>query len=635
MWKRAVPSIPVFGLLLVLVFATTRIPADPPKEDPPTVGPALKEAREAARRAPAALGKTATSRVVAVTVYPNSALVTREVDVPEGAGTTELVVTPLPPTTVNSSLYTEGTDGVRVLTTRFRTRPVLEDTREDVRKLQEELAELESAREKLEADIKAVQADTAMLDKMEKFMTVTTVQATEKAVLNSEAPIAMAKYIRESRRETARELVTMQQQVQVNQTKAVFANRKLADLATGTTRTERDAVLVVEKANAAASRVRLNYLVDAASWAPQYRLRAGKTAKDPVRLEYLAAVVQHSGEDWSGVEMVLSTAQPMLNATPPELQSLQVAVVPKANSAARSSDLAELEEQVRSLRTKAQKDFNERKQSSGIGLMNTAAALDQSWELFNPEAAMKRGCAIAVREGPTVTYHLDHKMTVPSRNDEQVLEVARLDLMPDYYYKAVPLLTAHVYRMADLVNKSNTVLLPGEGTMYSGTDFVGRMSVPLVAVGETFTLGFGIDPALQVQRQMSDRGKTTQGANQLLRYEYEIRISSFKPERVRVQVWDRLPHAESETVGVSLVRATPELSKEAQYTREQRPSNLLRWDVDVAPGMSGEKAVSIRYEFKLELDRTMAISNFQSAGVFAANAAPNPSPAPRMALTST
>src|SRR5262249_14970656 len=162
-----------------------------------------------------------------------------------------------------------------------------------------------------------------------------------------------------------------------------------------------------------------------------------------------------SGEDWPGVEVVLSTAQPMLHSTPPELQSLQVTVVPKANSASaiRSPDTAELEEQVRGLRTKALKDFNERKQASGVGLVDTA--LDQSWELFNPEAAMKRGSALTVREGPTVAYHLEHKLTVPSRNDEQVLEVARLDLTPDYYYKAVPLLTSHVYRMADLTNKSN------------------------------------------------------------------------------------------------------------------------------------------------------------------------------------
>src|SRR5207344_1869618 len=115
---------------------------------------------------------------------------------------------------------------------------------------------------------------------------------------------------------------------------------------------------------------------------------------------------------------------------------------------------------------------------------------------LNPGLAVERGCALATREGPTVTYHIATPLAVPSRTEEQVLEVARIELAPEFYYKSVPLLTTHVYRLADLVNKSNHVLLPGEATMYIGSDFVGRMSLPLVAVGEEFTAGFGVDPQL-------------------------------------------------------------------------------------------------------------------------------------------
>src|SRR5439155_20721831 len=137
---------------------------------------------------------------------------------------------------------------------------------------------------------------------------------------------------------------------------------------------------------------RLNYLVDAAAWRPQYKLRAGKAAKDPVQVEYLAALIQHSGEDWANVKLVLSTAQPMLNAAPPELQGLKVAAVHKGTvPAGRPTDVAELEEQIRNLRAKAQKDFNERKPGTGIGLFNTASALDQSFELQNPDIAIQRG----------------------------------------------------------------------------------------------------------------------------------------------------------------------------------------------------------------------------------------------------
>lgn len=439
------------------------------------------------------------SRVAAVTVYPMNAMVTREADVPAGKRLVEVTISPLPSAAILSSLNAEGTDGLRVLTTRFRSRQVVKDTREEARKLQDELVVLGTAREKTEADVKAIQENLKTLSKMEGFMGVTMIQAAEKGALNAESAITLAKYVKESRLETTRELVQLEQQVKTNQTKAAAVQAKLSDLGAGTSRIERDAVIVVDRGDAAGvGKVRLHYLVDQASWRPQYKLRAGKTAKDAVQIEFLAALVQNSGEDWANVKLVLSTAQPMLNASPPDLQSLRVAAVHKSSVPARSSDLAELEEQIRSLRTKAQKDFNEKKPTTGIGLFNTAAALDQSFELLNSDTAIQRSCALAIREGPTVTYRVATALAVPSRMEEQVIEVARAELVPDFYYKSVPLITTHVYRLADFINKSAHVILPGDATMYIGSDFVGQMTLPLVAIGESFTTGFGVDPQMQV-----------------------------------------------------------------------------------------------------------------------------------------
>ncbi len=221
--------------------------------------------------------------------------------------------------------------------------------------------------------------------------------------------------------------------------------------------------------------------------------------------------------------------------------------------------------------------------------------------------------AAGVEDGPSVTYNLGPKLSVPSRNDEQVVEVAKLKLQPKFYYKAVPVLSRSVYRLADLVNDSQIVLLPGEATMYQGTDFVGRMRLPLVAVGEEFTAGFGVDPQLQVQRQMLDKERKTQGGNQVLKYEYRILVSSYKKDKVAVQIWDRLPHSgETEAANVILAKSSPELSKDKLYEREQRPSNLLRWDLELEPGMSGEHALAIHYEFRLELDKMKVIQNVLS-----------------------
>ena len=128
--------------------------------------------------------KMAASRIMQVTIYPDSALVTREVEVPAGDGVMELVVSPLPHATVNSSLYSEGADGIRVLTTRFRSRPVLEDTREEVRKLEDEIKKLQMTGQRLQADLKACEQNMALLGKLENFTSASTQHATEKGKLD-------------------------------------------------------------------------------------------------------------------------------------------------------------------------------------------------------------------------------------------------------------------------------------------------------------------------------------------------------------------------------------------------------------------------------------------------------------------
>jgi hypothetical protein len=577
--------------------------------------------------------KIASSRVVAVTVYPNNALITREVDVPAGGGSIELVVNPLPEHTVNSSLYSEGIEGIRVLTTRYRMRPVREDRREEVRKLQAQIKTLHQGQAKLQSEMQVIDKNLAMLAKLEDFTSSSLKSLTEKGLLNGDAIITLSKYVMDSRAERSQALVTLRQEMADNQEQMEFLGRKLNDLTAGTSKVERDAVIVVDKKEGGVGKVRLHYLVDAASWHPLYKLRAGNgkakdgKAKEKVTIEYLAAVVQQSGEEWGNVEVTLSTAQPMLNAAPPDLKVLAVSVMPRHDIAiapnaapgggpqmprpAMQPNAEKLVQEAQKLRKQSQDDYNLNKQETGVQLLNSAAALEQTRDLLVHEQE-KKATQIARGEGPSVTYHLSSKLSIPSRNDEQVIEIARVDVEPEYYYKAVPVLTNHVYRLANLTNTTKYVLLPGEATMYIGSDFVGRAELPLVAVGEQFTAGFGVDPQLQVQRQLLDKNRTNQGDNQVWKYEYRILISSYKSEPVKLQLWDRLPHADNESVAINLGKPSPALSADPLYIREERTQNLLRWDLTVEPTHKGDKALAVNYDFKLELGKAMTIQSFST-----------------------
>ncbi len=604
--------------------------------------------------------KLATSRIDHVTVYQNNALITREVDVPEGAGTMEIIVSPLPPQTINSSLYSEGHEGLRVLTTRFRVRPVKEDTREEVRKAEAQLRQLLEDGQKMASEIKTIEENLKMIGKLEGFTSASAVAATDKGKLDADQITSLSDYVMKQRGEKAKDLVTLQQKMATNTEHVDFLRRQLRELSAGTSKVERDAIIIVDKANAAAGKIKLNYLVESVGWKPQYRFRAGKGENEQVRIEYLAGVMQQTGEEWTNVKLSLSTAQPLLNAAPPELRTLSVALMAKggnpnpggaqfggnfgnlggqfgfqggggaagagggppqpgqqtANPMSNLDVQNEVLKESQRLRKQSAETYNQKKGEEGGKLINDAAALEQASEilLIDKEDIVNRRNkpSASVREGQSVTYHLTNKLSVPSRNEEQVIEVTRLELKPEFCYMAVPVLTRHVYRQANLNNTSETVLLPGEATMYNGDDFVGRMDVPLVAIGETFTAGFGVDPQLQVQREMIDKNRTQQGGNQVLKYDYRILVSSYKAKPVKVQLWERLPRSETETLNVTVLKTEPELCSEALYVREKKPHNILRWDLKVEPGMSGEKAVAVNFQFKVEMDKNMVIGGFLS-----------------------
>jgi hypothetical protein len=668
--------------------------------------------------------RPAASKIAAVTVYRGQALVTREVGVPEGEGTVEVVVTPLPPQVVDGSLYTEGADGLRVLSTRSRTRAVKDDARREVRAREELLKKLRDEAEGLRSEVAVQEQDLRYLQRLEGFTGTSLTGLTEKGRLDSEDILSLSRFIMDSRGAKAKAETELRRQLQANAEAAEFAGRQLAELSAGSSRTERDAVIVVHKSRREAGTVRLGYLVGSANWWPQYRLRGGDD-NAPVRLEYLAAVAQQTGEPWPDVRITLSTARPSLDAAPPDLLPLRMAVAGAADPGPIEADdersrriAAELEvlidmsfpnetpledvlKYVRSstksprfpdgipiyvdpvglqeaektptspvvidlaqvpLRTslkllleqlgltykvrdgllkitsmnsedpQAEDDVPlpvgfagmggmggmglslEQAQASGGATLNREAASDQAEELRVADGPGP-GPPAPERDGPGVTFPVAGRLDVPSRRDPQLLEVARVELPAEYYAKAVPVLTPRVYRLAKLTNKSDLVLLPGEATVYVGGDFVGRMRLPLVAAGEPFVAGFGVDPQLQVSRRLVRKSRSVQGGNQIFIYEFRIGLRNYRPGPVKVQLWDRLPRPQGEAVAVNLVRTSAELSADAMYQRTARMDNLLRWDLEIPPGTIGDRTMYLNYEFRLEYARDLPQPRFVSGGL--------------------
>ncbi len=569
--------------------------------------------------------RAAANKIVAVTLYQGNALVTREVVVPEGKGLIEVVVTPLPPRTIDGSLYAEGSGGLHVLSTRYRGRAVKDDVHKEVRDRQEQIRALEAEAAAIHGDLVVAEHNLGFLQKLEGFTGVTLRVATEKGGFDSSKIIELSNYVMNAREETITRKVGLVQKTQANAEATEFARKRLAEVSSGSGRVEVDAVISIDKADAPAGTIRLNYLVADATWTPRYRIRAGGP-KDPVRVGVLAAIDQRSGEDWADAELTLSTARPSFNATVPDLLPLDVSVSPRDGSEPpksggfQSMALAQGgmgqsmgtqsmgQSPARAVRERAGQELIVNHAKAGGDLLNQAAALDQANELLKDDADV----APESSEGPSVTYRLKGRRSIPSRNEVQVVEVSRSELAPEYFAKAVPVLSPRVYRLAKLVNTGDSVILPGEATMFVGDDFVGKMTLPLVSQGEPFTVGFGVDPTLQIGRRLMKKSRTIQGGNQVLTYEFRLVARNFGSSPSRLQVWDRLPKAQAESVAVNLSSSTPEPSADPLYLRIGKPDGLLRWDLDVPANTTGEKGLTIVYSFKIEFARESEIDTVAS-----------------------
>jgi uncharacterized protein (TIGR02231 family) len=248
---------------------------------------------------------------------------------------------------------------------------------------------------------------------------------------------------------------------------------------------------------------------------------------------------------------------------------------------------------------------------------NVLAARLQNLELAAPDEVVKaaRKSRNGLAEGLAVDYAIPGSVSVQSRNDQQMFRIALLELPSEFYYTAVPLLTDYVYQAAQATNTSDTTLLPGPYNAYLDGAFAGRGTLPLVARGETITLGFGTETQLRVARELDDKQTEVRGGNQVLTYTYRLRLQNFMNRAVRLRVWDRLPQAPNEQVTVTLVSTQQPLSTDELYAEQEQPRGLLRWDIEVPASAIGTKALAFTYQFKMELDKNYTVGELQPAMV--------------------
>ncbi|HEV3418090.1 MAG TPA: DUF4140 domain-containing protein, partial [Pirellulales bacterium] len=207
-----------------------------------------------------------------VTVYRGQALVTRLIEVPGPAGLREVVVTELPERVQPASLYAESADGVEVRSVLYRIRPVEQDVREEVRKLDEEIRGVQDSVQTNNAQTTLLNTETAYLNKLEQFTAPTANAELTKGVLNAETLKALTSFIFDQRQSISTKVMKLMFELRDLNDKLNTLNRQREVLTGGSAKTIREAVVFVNLKEAG-GKLRLRYLVDGANWSPSYNAR--------------------------------------------------------------------------------------------------------------------------------------------------------------------------------------------------------------------------------------------------------------------------------------------------------------------------------------------------------------------------
>ncbi|UWZ59972.1 DUF4139 domain-containing protein [Dactylosporangium aurantiacum] len=523
--------------------------------------------------------------IVAVTVYPTQARVTRRGRDTLAAGEQTVEVGPLPLSMDPDSIRVSGRGPATVLGVDvvLRRHAVPSDgtvttVQQERRALTDELAEI---------------GDTeTVLRQRQAFLTALAERAGgtyARALATGEAaPDTVAAFTTTIGGELTSVLAGIRQ-LQHRRTQVTdrisALDRQLADV--GELREPDARYAVVALAVSAPGQVELDvsYQVPDAGWRSTYDVRlTGET----LRLTWFGLVEQRTGEDWPECELALSTARPSGVVAIPELDPwyLDLLMPPPPPMQAFAA------------------------YGGAPGAPAPAAAMpqpvargrmlhDEEFDGFSPIEVAQA----TVQEGPVAaTYRPARVVAVPADGTTSRATVLVLDLAAQLDHVAAPARSTDVHLRAVVTNTSQHTLPPGSAAVFHEADFVSKTALSAWAPGEELELALGLDDRVRVERELTRRTATraTLGSSRRREVEYRTTVGNYTGRPVRITVLDQLPVSRHDTITVKEALLEPPPA-------ERTDLGVLTWRLVIAEGQTQ----TIRLGYRVDTAKGVQMSGWR------------------------
>ena len=508
----------------------------------------------------------ATSRITAVTVYPDGARLTREVTfTAPSAGSHELVVTDLPYDSDPGLIRLAPSQGLTVgaFALRADRLPPREDPLTDAQKAAK--AQVEAAQAAAETAQLALEAITAKVEAAEaqvRFLssfsgalpdgaTPETIKAMAGMIGTETLAARQAALAAKAELPPAQKAVTEAQEA-VAKAQAAYDALPSADM-------DYTALSVAVTAAAAGEQsVTVTQYVGNASWRPVYDLNLTRDGGDRLDLSRSVLVTQYTGEDWDGIALTLSSSRPAEQAAPSQLW-------PELRSIGPEVDAEELARKAN---------------GAGDALFEAAPTVEAAPAAITAEMAY---------EGDTVVYEYPDPVTIAAGAEDLRLALDSLTFTPVVQAVAVPRLDKTAFLMASFTNASDEPLLPGQAMLFREGVLVGSTWLDVLAPGVETDVGFGALETLRVTREMPKRAGGETGVFTASNQQSEsavITVENTGDLAWPVRVLDQVPYSEQDDLEIEF-SASPEPTE----TDVEGQRGILAWEFDLAAG--GKQTITL------------------------------------------
>lgn len=326
----------------------------------------------------------------------------------------------------------------------------------------------------------------------------------------------------------------------------------------------------------------LSYVVRNAGWTPIYDVRVRDTQR-AASLAYKAQVYQNTGFDWQNIRLTLSTANPSLPGSQPELGTDYISFYePKPPVLYHQRD--------------ARTAYGGTEPNKKA--MTATEASADAFATPAPNLTNTADETQAVDQPTNVSFVIALPYTILTNGRPQLVDIQTSDLPATYRYELTPKLDTDAFLTAQITGWDKLNLLNGVARIYFEGTFVGESRVSLAEAKDTLSLSLGRDKRIIAKREQIEdlNSRKSVGSNQREGRAYRISLRNTRPEPVSLTLYDQIPVSTDSRIEVSLTDAGgAELNPE---------TGKLTYRLTLQPNES--RALTFRYELKYPRGRTLA-----------------------------